>query len=233
MQDWHQTLNIQGVKSLSIIPDTDYSSSNGGILELVPNALVQELLFSHRSCALQVESADTPAGKLYTASVTANIPKMSVAVHDFLDIYQETRWVLVLEDFNGYTHVIGNANSGAALSFSQKTGGERNETLLAFTKTHNRLFKISTDKIDDMWFTSKVAWQSIYIDGNKDGDAIGHLLNGKVYIDAYINENGDVNKQHGFKADYANDGEFTFNTGMIDEFINTPFTGYLICGKYA
>jgi hypothetical protein len=230
MIDVHQDSNVGGVRSLSIIADTDFDANNEPIL----GALIEDLLFAHRTCELNIDSKASQFGLLYTAEVSLLLPKISATVRDFIAKNGERNWVLILEDFNGYTHTIGSKDAGVNFFIRQTTGGGKNATSFIFQAQSDGPFDISNENINDMWwFQNRVKIESINIIGKKDGDVISHRMNGRIYIDVYIDGNEEVIPNPGFGAEYATDGTFVFRTNLAAENINDTFNGYLICYRYA
>ena len=229
MLEIHQKPNLPGIATLSIIADRDFDENGEALIE----AFTEDLLFSHRSCVLDISQLANSNGTAWQAAINMRMPMISTNLQDFLLKYSEMRWVVLVKDFNDYSYIIGEPKNGARLTVSMSTGGEQNSSDFSFSAMSLQPFKVSTENLENMYLAERVLSQSIYIDAKKQGDTISHLLNGKVYIDAFIDDSGELIRDPGFAATFTDNTKFVFGTNMPAEFINDTFTGYLICKRYA
>jgi hypothetical protein len=73
--------------------------------------------------------------------------------------------------------------------------------------------------------------KSIRLENVSDGAIITHNLEGYV-LTQFVNENGELeNGVYGQKIP-GNLNQVTFRTPILDDLLNTTYTGYLLCEKY-
>ncbi|GGD44982.1 hypothetical protein GCM10011514_06240 [Emticicia aquatilis] len=85
-------------------------------------AVMCEFLFAHGTCSLSIKDRLNENGILCVSQIILDLAKITVELQRWLYLHAERRWVCFAEDFNGYTHIIGEPHTGCRLSTNQVTG---------------------------------------------------------------------------------------------------------------
>lgn len=113
--------NIAGIYRMIVVADDGFDTSLGAYT-CKPNAVMCEFLFAYGTCSLTVSDSISENGKLYISGINFDLPKITPELRNWLNTNAERRWVCFAEDFNDYTHIIGEAAIGCVLAVRQTTG---------------------------------------------------------------------------------------------------------------
>lgn len=122
----NDVLNSGGIYRLIVVSDDGFETApvlgTWQAIKLKPAAVMCEFLFARDSGSFAIADRPSENGILYESNVVVELPKITIELRDWLDINAERRWVCFAEDFNDYTHIIGEPGLGAILSVNQTTG---------------------------------------------------------------------------------------------------------------
>jgi hypothetical protein len=131
--------NAGGLYRLVVVDDEGFETSptlgKWPDVKLKKTAVVCEFLFARDSGSLAVPDVLSENGKIYECGVVVDVPKITPELRDWLELNGERRWVCFAEDFNDYTHIIGEPGLGCVLTSDQSTdtmASGRNVSVLYF-----------------------------------------------------------------------------------------------------
>lgn len=140
----YDVLNSGGLYRLIVVSDDGFETSPilgaWPSIKLKPSAVSCEFLFAVNTGVIGIGDNLSENGLLFEIGIGVDLPKMTPELRDWMEMNGERRWVCFAEDFNEYTHIIGEPGIGAVLTINQSSGESsvsRNVSQLAFRAFSN------------------------------------------------------------------------------------------------
>jgi hypothetical protein len=180
-------LNSGGIYRLVVVADDGFLTKPFlGVwndLAIKDGAIMCEFIFAHGTCSLANFDKISENGLLFSSKISFDLPKISDILQKWLYLNAERRWVLFAEDFNEYTHIIGEPEVGCYLSTNQATGERSSgKNLTSFILQGSSIFRPITKAMSILDLT---ATNSLQIDLRRyskrdflvyEGDTINQVL---------------------------------------------------------
>jgi hypothetical protein len=115
-KDYEQQSNLGYFQRVAILDEDKFLIDEAGNMNVLPDAFFEDLYFANKQANFTIEDAETKFGKFFSYVISCKIPKVSKDFIDFFRLYAEKRWIVLAEDFNGQTHIIGATNDGCNAS---------------------------------------------------------------------------------------------------------------------